>query len=136
MSRKLTFQSLTSSIKYIHNSCWIITLVVFQLSETLTGMTCSNFSEQKATKWRQYLGILKREFMNFLSFVIFRLLFALVLNSITLAHFDTRDYTNPLMTFRLSHIRQSDGNRSCWNRLPYHNVNQCITERETFVGEH
>lgn len=55
-----------------------------------------------------------------------------VLNSITLAHFDMRDYINPLMTSSTHILRESDGNTYF---LPYHNLIQ-YTRKEEELREH
>lgn len=57
-------------------------------------------------------------------------------NSITLAHFDTRDYVkSPYDISFLSHTTQpGDGNGSCLNLLPYRDVSRCTARRKTKIS--
>ena len=64
------------------------------------------FGRQEKVPW-----ISKHEFMNFLSLILFCCL--LRFSVLSSAHFDMRDYTNPLMTLLPSHnSKESDGNSS------------------------
>lgn len=92
---------LKNRYKSIHNSCRIIILLVLQLSQHLTGMTCYKIREWK----KRTTALLCRQYFEFETRTHeFFIICCLPEFSITLAHFDTKDYTNPLMTFHPAHM--------------------------------